>query len=505
MNLAHWLARAGSSHGDLPALGLGSQVVRRYGDLAKRAAQLASSLRERLALRPGDRVAIVAKNCPEYIELMFGVWHAGLAAVPANAKLHGRELGYILEHSGARVCFATGDVVAEIARHAPATLERLVTIGSAEYEALFTADPADVWRSRGDELAWLFYTSGTTGRPKGAMLTHRVLAAESYAYVAEVNSLAPGDPLLHAAPMSHGSGLYMMAHVARIGINVVPELRGFDAEEVLGLFESWPRSSMFAAPTMVKRLVDCPAQCNPAHIRTIIWGGAPMYVADARSAVDRFGSCFAQIYGQGESPMTITSLSREEIADRNHPRWAERLASAGRPFATVEVMIADSDDRELPVGEAGEVLCRGDVVMPGYWRNPEASAATLKGGWLHTGDIGALDSEGYLTLKDRSKDVIISGGSNIYPREVEEILLEHPLVREVSVIGRPDPERGEVVVAYVVGEAVRNDLDATCLKSIARFKRPKDYVFVDALPKNNYGKILKTELRDLDATKRGEG
>jgi long-chain acyl-CoA synthetase len=505
MNLAHWLARAGSSHGDLPALGLGSQVVRRYGDLAKRAAQLASSLRERLALRPGDRVAIVAKNCPEYIELMFGAWHAGLAAVPANAKLHGRELGYILEHSGARVCFATGDVAAEIARHAPATLERLVTIGSAEYEALFTADPADVWRSRGDELAWLFYTSGTTGRPKGAMLTHRVLAAESYAYVAEVNSLALGDPLLHAAPMSHGSGLYMMAHVARIGINVVPESRGFDAEEVLGLFESWPRSSMFAAPTMVKRLVDCPAQCNPAHIRTIIWGGAPMYVADARSAVDRFGSCFAQIYGQGESPMTITSLSREEIADRNHPRWAERLASAGRPFATVEVMIADSDDRELPVGEAGEVLCRGDVVMPGYWRNPEASAATLKGGWLHTGDIGARDSEGYLTLKDRSKDVIISGGSNIYPREVEEILLEHPLVREVSVIGRPDPEWGEVVVAYVVGEAVRNDLDAMCLKSIARFKRPKDYVFVDALPKNNYGKILKTELRDLDATKRGEG
>jgi long-chain acyl-CoA synthetase len=505
MNLAHWLARAGSSHGDLPALGLGSQVVRRYGDLAKRAAQLASSLRERLALGPGDRVAIAAKNCPEYLELMFGVWHAGLAAVPANAKLHGRELGYILEHSGARVCFATDDVAAEIARHAPPTLERFVTIGSAEYEALFTADPADVWRSRGDELAWLFYTSGTTGRPKGAMLTHRVLAAESYAYVAEVNSLAPGDPLLHAAPMSHGSGLYMMAHVARLGINVVPESRGFDAEEVLGLFESWPRSSMFAAPD------DGPNMCGVALRGTVDEsfdhrrGGAPMYVADARSAVDRFGPCFAQIYGQGESPMTITTLLKEEIADRNHPRWAERLASAGRPFATVEVMIADDDDRELPVGKAGEVLCRSDVVMPGYWRNPEASAATLKGGWLHTGDIGALDSEGYLTLKDRSKDVIISGGSNIYPREVEEILLEHPLVREVSVIGRSDPEWGEVVVAYVVGEADHNELNALCLRNIARFKRPKDYVFVDALPKNNYGKILKTELRDLDAPKRGEG
>jgi long-chain acyl-CoA synthetase len=162
-------------------------------------------------------------------------------------------------------------------------------------------------------------------------------------------------------------------------------------------------------------------------------------------------------------------------------------------------MVAGGDDQPLPAGETGEVLCRGDVVTPGYWRNPEASAATLKGGWLHTGDVGVFDHEGYLTLKDRSKDVIISGGSNIYPREVEEVLLEHTLVREVSVIGRPDPKWGEIVVAYVVGEVNRNELDALCLNSIARFKRPKDYVFVNSLPKNNYGKVLKTELRELDA------
>src|SRR4029077_3967484 len=156
----------------------------------------------------------------------------------------------------------------------------------------------------------------------------------------------------------------------------------------------------------------------------------------------------------------------------------------------------------LPAGEAGEILCRGDVVMPGYWRNPEATAQTLCGGWLHTGDVGVFDADGYLTLKDRSKDMIISGGSNIYPREVEEVLLKHSGVREVSVIGRPDPEWGEVVVAYVVGDAARAELDALCLSAIARFKRPKDYVFVQALPKNNYGKILKTELREIDA-KRG--
>jgi long-chain acyl-CoA synthetase len=501
MNLALWLERAGLSHSDRPAVGLGRRVLRNYGETAARAARLAASLRHRFGLTPGDRVAIAAKNCPDYIELVFGIWHAGLAAVPANAKLHGRELGYILQHSGARVCFASEGLDAEIAPHAPATLERLIVIGSPEYEALFAADAVAPWPCRGDDLAWLFYTSGTTGRPKGAMLTHRVLMAASYAYAGEVDPIAPGDPLLHAAPMSHGSGLYMMAQVARLGVNVVPESSSFVADEVLGLLGAWPRTSMFAAPTMVKRLVECRADCDPANWRTVVWGGAPMYVADARDAIDRFGPRFAQIYGQGESPMTVTFLSKHEIADRDHPHWEHRLGSAGRPYACLEVMVADADDRPLPPGATGEILCRGDVVMPGYWQNPEASASTLKGGWLHTGDVGQFDREGYLTLKDRSKDVIISGGSNIYPREVEEVLLEHEMVREVSVIGRPDPEWGEVVVAYVVGEAERGELDALCLNGIARFKRPKDYVFIPALPKNNYGKVLKTELRELDRNK----
>ena len=176
---------------------------------------------------------------------------------------------------------------------------------------------------------------------------------------------------------------------------------------------------------------------------------------------------------------------------------------AGRPYACMEVMIADGDDRALPSGESGEILCRGDAVMSGYWRDDAASAATLRGGWLHTGDVGALDADFYLTLKDRSKDLIISGGANIYPREVEEVLLTHAGVREVSVIGRPDAEWGEVVVAYVVGDAPAGELDALCLSAIARFKRPKDYVFIDALPKNNYGKILKTELRARDAKRGG--
>ncbi|HEY1475757.1 MAG TPA: AMP-binding protein [Pseudolabrys sp.] len=498
MNIASWLERSALSHPALPAAAKGTRVVASYGELASRAARLAGALRERCGLAPGERVAIAAKNSPAYLELLYGIWHAGLAAVPANAKLHGAELGYILEHSGARVCFASDGIDAEIAAHAPNSLERLIAIGGAEYEALFAADPVACTPRAPDDLAWLFYTSGTTGRPKGAMLTHRSLAVASHAYAAEVDAVAPGDTILHSAPMSHGSGLYIMMHVARLGVQVTPESGGFEPDEIFALFNAWPRVSMFAAPTMIKRLVACPAELRPENIRTLIWGGAPMYVEDALQALDRFGPRLAQIYGMGEAPMTITTLSKQDIADRGHPRWRERLASAGRPYACGEVRVADAQDAPVATEESGEILCRGPVVMAGYWRDDKATAATLRNGWLHTGDVGAFDVEGYLHIKDRSKDMIISGGSNIYPREVEEVLLTHANVREVSVIGRPDREWGEAVVAYVVGSATAAELDALCLARIARFKRPKDYVFVDALPKNNYGKILKTELRARD-------
>jgi long-chain acyl-CoA synthetase len=226
-----------------------------------------------------------------------------------------------------------------------------------------------------------------------------------------------------------------------------------------------------------------------------------MYLADLDRAHAVFGHRFAQIYGQGESPMCITALDKGAHADSAHSRHRERLASVGTAQLVVEVMVADQDDRPLPPGELGEVLARGDSVMRGYWRNAEATAATLRAGWLHTGDVGSLDEGGFLTLRDRSKDLIISGGSNIYPREVEEVLLRHPAVAEVSVIGRPDANWGETVVAFVVAAPGTScdaaTLDAHCLAQIARFKRPKDYRFVDALPKNNYGKVLKTALREV--------
>ena len=217
------------------------------------------------------------------------------------------------------------------------------------------------------------------------------------------------------------------------------------------------------------------------------------------SALDVVGPRLVQIYGQGESPCTITCLPKSMHADRRHPRYLERLGSAGYARTDVEVRLVDEEDRTVPAGALGEVAVRGDVVMAGYWNNPEATARSLRGGWLHTGDVGMFDEDGFLTLKDRSNDMIVSGGSNIYPREIEEVLLRHPAVLEASVVGRPHPEWGEEAVAFVVARAgdrvAEAELDRLCLDNIARFKRPKAYRFVETLPKNNYGKVLKTELR----------
>ena len=248
---------------------------------------------------------------------------------------------------------------------------------------------------------------------------------------------------------------------------------------------------------MVKRMTGAARAAGDRGegLRTVVYGGGPMYLADIEEAVAHFGPVFVQIYGQGECPMGISALSRAEVADRSHPNWRERLASVGRAQSPVEVRIGDAEGQALPAGEIGEIMVRGDVVMPGYWRNEAATAKTLVDGWLMTGDMGLMDADGYVTMRDRSKDMIISGGSNVYPREVEEVLLTHPGVREVSVVGRPHADWGEEVVAFVVGEAATGELDRLCLDNIARFKRPKDYVFVPELPKNNYGKVLKTELR----------
>jgi len=303
--------------------------------------------------------------------------------------------------------------------------------------------------------------------------------------------------------MSHGSGLYIFPNIAKGAQQVVCRSGSFNEEEVFELLQVHPNVSMFAAPTMIRRLVsaELPYEPSTSHLKSIIYGGGPMYIADIKAAIERFGYKFIQIYGQGETPMTITSLSRADHMPRDDISLDEVLASVGTAQLPIELRIADESGKTLPTGEIGEILVKGDTVMLGYWDAPEATSETIIDGWLHTGDMGVLNQHGYLTLKDRSKDMIISGGTNIYPREVEEVLLQHEAIEEVAVVGKEDPDWGESVIAFVVtrtGEELSSEqCDAWCLENMARFKRPKTYHFVDNLPKNNYGKILKRSLRLL--------
>lgn len=440
-------------------------------------------------------------NDPAVIEILFGCWWAGLAVVPINPKLHPQEARFILQHSQASLLFGTRDIGNELATPTGGP-RSVIFVGEPDYDELFKDHALEepVHRESG-QLAWLFYTSGTTGRPKGVMITHRNLMTMTLCYFADVDPVKADDTIVYAAPMSHGAGLYALPHVAAGARHVVPESRGFDSAEILALARHHRNVSMFAAPTMVRRLVEHAAGEGEGGdgIKTIVYGGGPMYVEDIQRALQVMGPRFVQIYGQGESPMTITALSRYHLGDTSHPQHLQRIASVGVAQTAVEVRVADSEGRFLPTGETGEVIVRGDSVMAGYWQDEEATARTIRDGWLFTGDMGSLDDDGFLTLRDRSKDVIISGGSNIYPREVEEVLLKHPAVAEVSVIGKRDADWGEIVVAFVSArEGVALDvaeLDALCQSHIARFKRPKEYHLLPCLPKNHYGKILKTELR----------
>jgi fatty-acyl-CoA synthase len=485
LNLFAILDQTATRFGDRAAVYHGEQLFCTWRELRDRALRLAGAIRQRCPL--GARIAITSANRPEIVELLFAIWAAECVAVPINYKLHPREMAQILADAEVAQVFASATLAGSLE---PTIDVPIATFASEGYAQLLTARPAAPPNSDPSTLAWLFYTSGTTGRAKGAMLTHRNLTAMTIAHLADIDTPDEHCSFVHAAPMSHGSGLYIPAYVQRGARQVVPSGGSFDADELLDLCEQHPGCSTFLAPTMVQRLVGT-GRARPNGLRTIVYGGGPMYVHSIKAALAAFGPVFAQIYGQGEAPMTITGLRR-----RDHDGADDAvLGSVGHPRSGMQVAVLRGDGSDAAAGEIGEIACRGDVVMAGYWKNPDATRETLRDGWLRTGDLGSFDERGLLTLRDRSKDVVISGGTNIYPREVEEALLEHPGVSEACVVGAPDTEWGEVVVAFIVGAVERTELDTHLLERIARFKRPKRYVYVDRLPKNSYGKILKRELR----------
>ena len=500
MNPAEWLARTAQRSPEAPALFHGDEKVATYAEFAQWSASIGSYFRQK-GLAPGDRIAVFMPNSPDYLIVLYGIWYAGLTAVPINGKLHPKEVAWIAENSGAKLLF-----VAEEGKMRSAddigNLPEMVEVGGTEYENMKQAEPLS-WPQLlvSDHVVWLFYTSGTTGRPKGAMLSCGNLAAMTMCYLADVDRVTPDDAALYAAPMSHGAGLYNFIHVLIGARHVVPKSGRFDPAEILEIAPRIGNISMFAAPTMVKRLIETATHLGSTGdgIKTIVYGGGPMYVADIKAALKALGPKFVQIYGQGESPMCISALSREDIADSGHPDWDARLASVGRAQSIVNVRVVDENGENVPTGEVGEIVVRGAPVMQGYLDNPQANVKSLRDGWLWTGDVGRMDANGYLYLQDRSNDVVISGGTNIYPREVEEALLKHPAVNEVAVVGAPDTEWGEIVVAFVVvtsgSTADAGELDEACRREIASFKKPKKYIFVDELPKNNYGKVQKTVLR----------
>ncbi|MBN2333623.1 MAG: long-chain fatty acid--CoA ligase [Deltaproteobacteria bacterium] len=509
MNIGTLLTKSARTYPEHPAIIHGERHLT-YAQFNERANRLAHALTGR-GIRRGDNVAILQYNYPQTLESLFACFKAGFGAVPINFRLHPKECAFIIDHSQAKAVIISPEFNAPLAevRGLIPNVKLFITTAGADdmledYETLLGEGDAH-WQDVAvdpNELAWLFYTSGTTGMPKGAMLTHRNMLAMTMNFYADMSSLGPDDAILHAAPLSHGSGIYALPNVGKAAANVILDSKSFDPELVFQTIEKHRITNMFAAPTMIKLLVENDAVDRYDHrsLKCLNYGGAPMYVEDLKRALGKLGPCLVQLYGQGESPMTITYLPTRDHVVEGTAAQEKRLSSTGIQRTDVEVKIFDANDQELPAGEIGEVVTRSDLVMKGYWRNPEATADTIRNGWLHTGDVGYMDEQGYLFLMDRSKDMIITGGENVYPREIEEVMLTHPAVREVAVFGIPDPTWGEAIKAVVAlfpGAQVRaEELIDFCKENLAGYKKPKSVDFIESLPKNNYGKILKRVLRD---------
>jgi acyl-CoA synthetase (AMP-forming)/AMP-acid ligase II len=474
----------------------GPQGTQTYAELGDRVGRLAGGLLG-LGLRPGDRVLDLQPNQNTYVETDLACCTAGLTRVALNHRLHPDDWARIADDCGATALIYD-------ARYAePSTalregMKHVVAIGDAPGTPLdeLLDSQARHSRARPDDLVSLNYTSGTTGRPKGVRRTHRVRFASLVNMVADVIGTPPGpaDTFLHAGPITHTSGLFVLPFLAYGARQLI--LPAFDPAAVVDAVAHRGATHTALVPTMVARLL---ALDEPLPGLTMLgYAGAPMPPEQIRQAYHRLTPNLVQYYGLVEAipPVTVLDANDHAAGLGTDP---ELLTSAGRPALGVELSIVDDAGHELPTGEIGEVVTRGDHVMPGYWGPSGAGKAVDKSGWLHTGDLGRLDGNGRLWLVDRKGDMIITGGYNVYPREVEDVIAEVPGVREVAVLGLTDPDWGQRIVALYTGTVAPDDVVAHCRSRLASFKRPKEVRRVDGFPLNPTGKIAKNVLRtDLE-------
>jgi long-chain acyl-CoA synthetase len=485
-----------------------------YADGAQRISACANAILARTEQR--SRVAILSTNRFEGFEAYLGVLAAGCVAVTMNPRGHEDDYRHAITDSGASVLIvdaALTDKVEQLRSQLP-SIEHWISFGAATtdttegyaaYEDVLAEQPQTrpTVTIDPDDAAWLFYTSGTTGRPKGAIETHRNLLAMIQHFMLELGAdLGPDDVMLHLAPISHGSCSVGLPHLAVGAANAFPASLSFDPGSVFAAIEKLGVTATMLAPTMIRLLLDSPDwdRYDVSSLKSVVYGAAPMPVADLERALEAFGPVFIQFYGQAEAAATITCLRKSDHRLDGDEQVRKRLGSAGRETFQTRVRIVGPDgSSELPAGEIGEITVRGALVMPGYWQRPDATAETIRDGWLFTGDAGYLDTDGYLFITDRIKDMFISGGSNIYAREVEDVLLRHPGISQIAVIGIPDEKWGDVVAAVVVPEQdatlTKDDVVAYARAHMASYKKPHHVWFVDSLPTSAYGKVLKKELK----------
>ncbi|MFL4995690.1 MAG: acyl-CoA synthetase [Microvirga sp.] len=507
MNLANFLHQAARRHRNEIGFVWGGATWT-WGDLARRVDAMAAALIAK-GIGKGDRVLVQSKNCNQMFESMFACFQLGAIWVPANFRQTPDEVAYLAQSSGASALICHRDFPEHVAavREAAPGIRSVISIGSSEfgedYDALvarYSGESVPMATVEHDDPCWFFFTSGTTGRPKAAVLTHGQMA---FVVTNHLCDLMPGtthqDASLVVAPLSHGAGVHQLTQVARGVKTVLLSSERFDIDEAWKLVEQWRITNLFTVPTIVKLLTEHPSVDRHDHssLRYVIYAGAPMYREDQKHALRKLGKVLVQYFGLGEVTGNITVLPPALHESDDGPDV--KIGTCGYERTGMQVSIQDEQGREVAAGETGEICVCGPAVFAGYYNNPDANAKAFRDGWFRTGDLGHVDEEGYLYITGRASDMYISGGSNVYPREIEERILTHPAVAEVAILGVPDRTWGEVGVAVCVrrpqAEVGESELLAWMEGKVARYKIPKRVFFWEALPRSAYGKITKKDIR----------